>query len=56
MGFYPVAVYYSPDRLSLCRLRTDHIENASHSFSVLLHAVPSDELFTKNLSSRELVY
>jgi hypothetical protein len=40
-------------RLSLYRLRKDHIENISHSCSVL-YALPSNELFTKNLSSREL--
>jgi hypothetical protein len=42
-------------QLQAVRLRTDCIENTSHSYNVL-YALPSNELFTKNLSSRELVY
>jgi hypothetical protein len=41
-------------RLSLYRLRTDNIENTSHSYCVLLYALSSNELFTKNILSREL--
>jgi hypothetical protein len=46
------------DIISLHRLHTDYIEkkNSFHSCSVLLYALPSNELFTKNLSSRERVY
>jgi hypothetical protein len=36
--------------------REDQIENTSHSCSALLYSLPSNELFTKNLSSRELVH
>jgi hypothetical protein len=43
-------------RLLLYRLRMDHTENTSYSCTILLYALPSNELFTKNLSSRELVY
>jgi hypothetical protein len=42
--------------LTLYSLRTDHIENTSHSCSVFLYTLPSNEFFTQHLSSQELVY
>jgi hypothetical protein len=58
LGSLFVAFYVSQGysyRLSLYRLRTDHIENISYSCSILLYALPN-ELFTKILSPQELVY
>jgi hypothetical protein len=43
-------------RLSLYTLSADNIENTFHSSSLLLYALLNNELFTKHLSSCELVY
>jgi hypothetical protein len=60
--FRPFSVRWGSDsqrlrgyRLSLYRIRKDHIENTSNSCSVL-YALFNNEVFTKNLPSRELVY
>jgi hypothetical protein len=40
---------------SLYKLRTDHIENTCDSGSKFLYLLPTNELFTKNVSSRNFL-